>query len=133
MSIFTGFCAIFAIFTQKQVISAFLLFDSAIPQQNTLQSRHIFYILFVLFEIARTRPDLIKLMVTGGVLDASESGEPGVLKMPPESKDKQVCLGERLALQIVVFHTFQNFLKTFQRFRFTHSISSVFGVMISIL
>lgn len=35
-------------------------------------------------EIAKTKPDLIKLMVTGGVLDASESGEPGVLKMPPE-------------------------------------------------
>ena len=34
--------------------------------------------------VAKTKPDLIKLMVTGGVLDASESGEPGVLKMPPE-------------------------------------------------
>lgn len=34
-------------------------------------------------EIAKTKPDLIKLMVTGGVLDASETGEPGVLKMPP--------------------------------------------------
>ncbi|MEE0230229.1 MAG: amidohydrolase family protein [Peptococcaceae bacterium] len=33
--------------------------------------------------IAQTKPDLIKLMVTGGVLDASESGEPGVLKMDP--------------------------------------------------
>ena len=28
--------------------------------------------------------DLIKLMVTGGVLDATVRGEPGVLKMPPE-------------------------------------------------
>ena len=35
-------------------------------------------------KIADTDPDLIKLMVTGGVLDASESGEPGVLKMDPE-------------------------------------------------
>lgn len=35
-------------------------------------------------EIAQTKPDLIKLMITGGVLDASETGEPGVLKMPPE-------------------------------------------------
>jgi len=35
-------------------------------------------------EIAKTKPDLIKLMVTGGVLDASETGEPGVLKMQPE-------------------------------------------------
>lgn len=34
-------------------------------------------------KIAATGPDLIKLMVTGGVLDASESGEPGVLKMDP--------------------------------------------------
>lgn len=35
-------------------------------------------------QIAATKPDLIKLMVTGGVLDASETGEPGVLKMAPE-------------------------------------------------
>lgn len=35
------------------------------------------------YAIAQTQPDLIKLMVTGGVLDASESGEPGVLKMDP--------------------------------------------------
>lgn len=28
--------------------------------------------------------DLIKLMITGGVMDASEDGEPGVLRMPPE-------------------------------------------------
>ena len=34
--------------------------------------------------IAATGPDLIKLMVTGGVLDAVKKGEPGVLKMPPE-------------------------------------------------
>lgn len=33
-------------------------------------------------KIARTSPDLIKLMITGGVLDADESGTPGVLKMP---------------------------------------------------
>ncbi len=30
------------------------------------------------------RVDLIKLMVTGGVLDAKEKGTPGELKMPPE-------------------------------------------------
>ena len=35
-------------------------------------------------QIAATRPDLIKLMITGGVMDASEEGEPGVLRMPPE-------------------------------------------------
>ena len=34
--------------------------------------------------IAADRPDVIKLMITGGVLDAKVKGEPGVLKMPPE-------------------------------------------------
>ena len=34
-------------------------------------------------EIEAAKPDLIKLMITGGVLDADESGEPA-LKMPPE-------------------------------------------------
>lgn len=35
-------------------------------------------------KIAAGKPDLIKLMITGGVLDATVKGEPGVLKMPPE-------------------------------------------------
>lgn len=35
-------------------------------------------------QIAATRPDIIKLMITGGVLDAKKKGEPGELKMPPE-------------------------------------------------
>lgn len=35
-------------------------------------------------QIAATNPDWIKLMITGGVMDASEDGEPGVLRMPPE-------------------------------------------------
>ncbi|MBR4162467.1 MAG: amidohydrolase family protein [Solobacterium sp.] len=34
--------------------------------------------------IAETHPDLIKLMITGGVMDSSSEGEPGVLRMPPE-------------------------------------------------
>ena len=34
--------------------------------------------------IAEGKPDLIKLMITGGVLDAKAVGEPGELKMPPE-------------------------------------------------
>ena len=34
--------------------------------------------------IAEDKPDLIKLMITGGVLDATVKGEPGVLKMPSE-------------------------------------------------
>lgn len=35
-------------------------------------------------DIAKLKPDLIKLMITGGVLDATVPGEPGVLKMPAE-------------------------------------------------
>lgn len=34
--------------------------------------------------IAAEKPDLIKLMITGGVLDAVRRGEPGALKMAPE-------------------------------------------------
>ena len=33
-------------------------------------------------KIAGKKPDLIKLMITGGVLDATAKGEPGILKMP---------------------------------------------------
>lgn len=33
--------------------------------------------------IAADKPDIIKLMITGGVLDAEKIGEPGVLRMPP--------------------------------------------------
>lgn len=35
-------------------------------------------------KIAQDKPDLIKLMITGGVLDAAERGEPGMLKMSPD-------------------------------------------------
>lgn len=35
-------------------------------------------------KISTDKPDLIKLMVTGGVLDATVKGEPGVLKMSPD-------------------------------------------------
>lgn len=35
-------------------------------------------------EIKATKPDLIKIMITGGVLDSKVKGEPGVLKMQPE-------------------------------------------------
>ena len=41
-------------------------------------------------KIAAEKPDLIKLMITGGVLDAKEKGVPGELKMPPEMV-KVVC------------------------------------------
>lgn len=35
-------------------------------------------------KVAQDKPDLIKLMITGGVLDATKKGEPGVLRMAPE-------------------------------------------------
>ncbi|MDO4983587.1 MAG: amidohydrolase family protein [Eubacteriales bacterium] len=35
-------------------------------------------------KIAEDKPDLIKLMVTGGIMDSDSFGEPGVLRMPPE-------------------------------------------------
>lgn len=35
-------------------------------------------------KLAEQNVDLIKIMITGGVLDATVMGEPGVLKMPPE-------------------------------------------------
>lgn len=34
-------------------------------------------------KISKDKPDLIKLMITGGVLDATVKGEPGALKMSP--------------------------------------------------
>ena len=34
--------------------------------------------------IIKTHPNVVKLMITGGVLDAKEKGEPGALKMPSE-------------------------------------------------
>ena len=40
--------------------------------------------------IAADKPDIIKLMITGGVLDAEKVGEPGVLRMPP-SLVKAAC------------------------------------------
>ena len=41
-------------------------------------------------DISVDEPDLIKLMITGGVLDATVKGEPGVLKMSPAIV-KAVC------------------------------------------
>jgi imidazolonepropionase-like amidohydrolase len=35
-------------------------------------------------KIAEHKPDLIKLMITGGVLDSEVRGEPGILRMQPE-------------------------------------------------
>ena len=54
--------------------------------------------------IAETKPDLIKLMITGGVLDAKKRGEPGELKMPPEyvkaACDEAHVLGLKVAAHV---------------------------------
>lgn len=42
--------------------------------------------------IAETRPDLIKLMITGGILDAKKECEPGILRMSPDIVD--ACVEE---------------------------------------
>ena len=55
-------------------------------------------------KIAAEKPDLIKLMITGGVLDAEVVGEPGVLRMPPElvraACDKAHSLGMLVAAHV---------------------------------
>ena len=54
--------------------------------------------------IAEGKPDLIKLMITGGVLDAEVVGEPGVLRMPPEyvkaACDRAHALGFEVAAHV---------------------------------
>ena len=50
--------------------------------------------------IASTKPDLIKLMVTGGVLDAVKKGEPGVLKMDPAIIRAACDKAHQLGLQV---------------------------------
>ena len=44
--------------------------------------------------------DLIKLMITGGVLDAKVKGEPGVMKMPPEYVKACCDEAHKLGLQV---------------------------------
>ena len=55
-------------------------------------------------KIAAEKPDLIKLMITGGVLDAEVVGEPGVLRMQPElvkaACDKAHSLGMIVAAHV---------------------------------
>ena len=55
-------------------------------------------------KIASGKPDLIKLMITGGVLDATVKGEPGALKMPPEyvkaACDEAHRLGYKVAAHV---------------------------------
>lgn len=54
--------------------------------------------------ISRDKPDVIKLMITGGVLDAKVKGEPGVLKMMPElvkaACDEAHQLGMKVAAHV---------------------------------
>ncbi len=53
---------------------------------------------------AKEKVDLIKLMITGGVLDAKEKGVPGELKMPPEMikavTEKAHALGYKVAAHV---------------------------------
>ena len=55
-------------------------------------------------DIAATKADLIKLMITGGVLDAVKKGEPGVLKMEPTiiraACDRAHTLGLQVAAHV---------------------------------
>ena len=55
-------------------------------------------------KIAGDKPDLIKLMITGGVLDAEVVGEPGVLRMQPAlvkaACDKAHALGMIVAAHV---------------------------------
>ena len=55
-------------------------------------------------KIAADKPDLIKLMITGGVLDAEVVGEPGVLRMQPAlvkaACDKAHSLGMLVAAHV---------------------------------
>lgn len=55
-------------------------------------------------DLSKTKPDLIKLMITGGVLDAEVPGEPGILRMPPEyvkaACDKAHELGYKVAAHV---------------------------------
>lgn len=51
-------------------------------------------------KIAEDKPDLIKLMITGGVLDAKVKGEPGELKMPPEYVKAACDEAHRLGLKV---------------------------------
>ncbi len=55
-------------------------------------------------KIAGDKPDIIKLMITGGVLDAEKVGEPGVLRMAPElvkaACDRAHTLGFKVAAHV---------------------------------
>ena len=50
--------------------------------------------------IAAEKPDLIKLMITGGVLDATKKGEPGEMKMPADYVKAACDEAHRLGLPV---------------------------------
>lgn len=51
-------------------------------------------------KISKTNPDLIKLMITGGVLDAKKKGEPGELKMSSEIVNATVSRAHELGFKV---------------------------------
>lgn len=51
-------------------------------------------------KIAQDKPDLIKLMITGGVLDAEKKGKPGVLRMVSELVKAACNEAHRLGLSV---------------------------------
>ena len=71
-----------------------LAYEAATPEDASRYVRRI----------AQSKPDLIKLMITGGVMDAAVKGEPGVLKMSPHMV-KSACeeahrLGYKVAAHV---------------------------------
>ncbi len=71
-----------------------LAYEAATPEEATAY----------VDKIAQEKPDIIKLMITGGVLDAEKVGEPGVLRMPPElvkaACDRAHALGFKVAAHV---------------------------------
>lgn len=51
-------------------------------------------------KVAEDKPDLIKLMITGGVLDLDENGEPGLLKMGAEYVKAACDEAHKLGLKV---------------------------------
>lgn len=51
-------------------------------------------------KIATGRPDLIKLMITGGIMDAEKEGEPGAVKMSPEIIEAACAEAHKLGLPV---------------------------------
>ena len=51
-------------------------------------------------KVAQDKPDLIKIMITGGVLDLDENGEPGLLKMGAEYVKAACDEAHRLGLKV---------------------------------